>query len=513
MAKTLGKVYIVGAGPGHPDLLTLRALHCLKNATVVLHDRLIATEYLAEWAPKAKLIDVGKKASYHTLPQDEIEAKLIALAKAGQTVVRLKGGDPFIFGRGGEECQALRLAGVPFEVVPGISSALAVPLYAGIPLTHRKFTSGITIVTGHENPNKEEIPYRSGVERGASIWVDWPAVAKMGTIVFLMGVGNLRANMEKLREHGKASATPVAVIRWGSLGKQRKLIGTIATIADQVQRAELKAPAIVVVGEVVSLHKEVSWFEHLPLFGQNIIITRSPSDNMVLRRLILERGGHAITLPSFTVASKRLTASEQRQVKGVKGFDWMVFTSEHAVTAFLNAYDKSHDDRRALASVKIAAVGPKTAEALRAQHLWVDAMPKQHNAAGLLTLSVFAKKRGLKILLPQAKDARPELQEGLRKRHSVTVIVTYAKRLQRWDQKMRDTAVSKPIDWVTFFSPSAVASFAKQMPKNDLAKFLKHTKAAVIGHTTRDALKELGWQHIHVARRQTQEHLLELMRS
>lgn len=509
--QTKSKVYIVGAGPGHPGLMTLRAVECLKKADVILYDRLIPKNDIRFIAPKARLIYVGKKASFHTLKQDAIEDLLVREAKKNQIVVRLKGGDPFIFGRGGEEAERLYDEGIEFEVVPGVSSAFAVPLFGGIPLTHRKFSTEIAIVTGHENPSKGKIAYRSGVERHAPSWVDWSALSKMGTIVFLMGMGNIRANMKQLKNHGKSGKTPVAVIRWGGLGKQKTVIGTIDTIADQIKRLRLKAPATIVVGEVVSLSKKINWFERGAFYGQTFLITRDPESNHKLSRSLLERSANVIDWPSFQFSETRMTAKLKQELKRISSFDWIVFTSSRAVSSFLSKYDKVHDDFRALTGLKIAAIGSKTAKKLKTEKLWVDLIPKESSAKGLAAESVFKRKKNLKIFIPQAKDARKDFIECHAKRHKITAIPFYQKEFIKQDSKEVKKIKTKKIDWALFYSPSAVDGFLANFNKNDGLRILQKVKIAVIGKTTAAHVKSLGLDAVVVAREASDDGILAMM--
>lgn len=506
-------MYIVGAGPGNPQLLTLRAVTCLKRADVILYDRLIPKEVLRQFAPGARLVYVGKKASFHTLAQNEIEDRLVQEAKRGRVVVRLKGGDSFIFGWGGEECERLQREGIAFEVVPGVSSAFAVPLYAGIPLTHRKFTAVVAIVTGYENLTKRGIPYKSGEERAASSCVDWEALARMGTVVFLMGVGNLRANMKKLIEHGKPADTPVAVIHWGGLGKQKTVLGTMTTIADRVKKAGLKAPAIVVVGGVVSFSKKLNWFERLPLFGRRVLITRDAQANLVLADRLWERGADVIHWPSFSFKEVRTDSKTKTAVKQIRRFDWLVFTSRHGVVWFLKKYCKIHSDLRPLMGLKIAAVGKQTATTLRAHNLWVDVVSKKPSAKGLAGEAVFKRKKGLKILLAQGRDARDEFVRALSGRHKITRVVVYRK--QRVKQPARDVEKlrQRGVDWILFFSPSAVDSFLANFKRGEGLKILRRTKVAVIGKTTAKHLRDLGCPPQVISRTVSTEALLRQVQS
>lgn len=487
-----GMVYIVGAGPGNPKLLTLRAVECLAMADVVLHDRLISKDVLTNYAPQAKLMYVGKKASFHTLAQDEIEDLLVRLARQGKVVVRLKGGDPYIFGRGAEEALSLSRAHVPFEVVPGITSALAAPLYAGIPLTHRNFTSGIAIVTGHENPKKGKLPYQHGVEREASGWVSWPALAKMGTVVFLMGVGNLRANMWMLKKYGKMGDTPVAVVRWGSLGKQRSVVGTIDTIADSVQRERITAPAVVVVGGVAGFAQKLNWFEKLPLFGKVFLITRGVESNTRLAAKLQDLGADVLSLPGFSVSVVPTTAKVKKAITGIKNFDWLIFKSQNAVKYFLEKYFSLYGDYRPLATVKIAAIGPETAKRLKEERLPVDVIPKENSSQGLASLAVFRKSRRLKIFIPQAADGRSEFEKVHARRHYIVAAAVYKKKRIRYPPQDLARLKEKKIDAVLFYSPSAVAAFVGHFKKPEAIAFLQNTRVAVVGKTTERSVKDFS---------------------
>jgi uroporphyrinogen III methyltransferase/synthase len=501
-AKASGRVAIVGAGPGRFDLLTLRAIELLRRADIVFHDRLIPAAALQEAAPKAELVYVGKKASYHTLPQDEITRRLIEEAKTGKFVVRLKGGDPFIFGRGGEECEALAKAGILFEVVPGISSAFAAPLFAGIPLTHRRYTPNIAIITGHENPEKSnQLPYQSGVERQASEWVDWAALACMDTIVILMGMGNLRANMDKLMANGKPINTPAAVVRWGGLGKQKSVFATVGTLADVVKKSALKSPAVIVVGGVVELAKDINWFERLPLFGQRVVVTRSPDDNCELVRKLEEIGAAVIEWPSYEYQRVNLKADGKRAIAKIGTYDWLVFTSARAVKFFLKEFYRQHSDVRVLGQAKMAAVGAKTAEAIKAAGLWIDCQPKMATSAGLAKCPEFTRTRGFKILLPQAADARGEFAAAVGHRHQLTSLTVYCKKNRRQSDKAVAELKNKNADWVLFFSPSAVDSFLANFEGEEGITLLKKTRLAVIGQTTAAHVKMLGLAATVVAKR------------
>lgn len=506
-----GKVYLVGAGLGAWDLMTIRAMNCLKKADVIFHDRLISSQLLQHAAPQAKLIYVGKKASFHTLPQDEIEDRLVEEAKKGKVVVRLKGGDPYIFGRGGEEAERLVAEKIEFEVIPGISSAFAAPLFGGIPLTHRQYSASMTVVTGHEaKKTTREIPYQRGVEREASSWIDWPAVAKMGTIVFLMGMGNVRANMKKLISHGKSPQTPVGVVRWAGTGKQRTLISTVENIADDIVKSNMKAPAVIVVGDVVLLSTQLNFLEKKSLHGQNILITRDDVANQSLAIKLLDLSAQVISLPLFDYRGVNEKSAQVKKIfLSVSEFDWLVFTSQTAVKFFMKQFYFFHDDLRPLMSVKIAAVGHKTAEEIKRQSLWVDLIAQDHTAQGLANEDIFTKSKKMKILLPAASDARQDFQTQHAQKHVITDLVLYEKKPIVYSQAFLKNILEKNIHWVLFYSPSAVELFVKNCGVKKAVSFLRKTKIAVIGKRTQEALENRGLAATVVSQESTEENLIE----
>ncbi|MCP4214185.1 MAG: uroporphyrinogen-III C-methyltransferase, partial [bacterium] len=315
MKSENGTVYLVGAGPGDPGLITVKGRECLEKADVLVYDYLASPRLLALAREDAEIIYVGKKGGDHTLSQDGINGLLVEKAKTGATVTRLKGGDPFIFGRGGEEAEVLIDNGIPFEIVPGVTSAIAAPAYAGIPLTHRKFTATLSLVTGHERPDKETSN------------IDWEAVSKSGTIVFLMGVKNLPNIVEQLCKYGKSSETPVALVRWGTTFSQQTVTGTLDTIVANVEAAGLQSPSIIVVGEVVTLRDKMKWFENKPLFGKRIIITRARKQASDLVKMLSDLGADCIESPSIKVIPPEDYAPMDDSIENLAKYDWIVFTS------------------------------------------------------------------------------------------------------------------------------------------------------------------------------------------
>jgi uroporphyrinogen III methyltransferase / synthase len=354
-----GKVYLVGAGPGDPGLLTVKGLKLLARADVIVYDQLAGPELLKEARPDAEIIYVGKKAGDHTLPQGGINQLLVDKARAGLTVVRLKGGDPFVFGRGGEEAEALAAAGVPFEVVPGVTSAVAVPAYAGIPVTHRAHTTLVTFITGHEDPTKAEST------------IPWDNLGQNpGTLVFLMGVKNLAENCRRLVEAGRSAATPAAVIQSGTLPGQRTVTGTLSDIAARAQGGRHQPPAILVVGGVVELRQRLAWWEKRPLFGKTAVVTRTREQASALVELLSEAGARCLEIPTLEIAPPDDFGPLDAALARLADYQWLVFTSANGVAAFFQRLFDQGLDVRALGRAKLAAIGPATAQALRAIVWW-----------------------------------------------------------------------------------------------------------------------------------------------
>ncbi|MEO8043339.1 MAG: uroporphyrinogen-III C-methyltransferase, partial [Spartobacteria bacterium] len=398
-----GRCYLVGAGPGDLGLVTLRAKQLIERAEVVVYDYLCNPEML-QWAPEtAELIYAGKKAGAHTLKQDEINALLVEKAQAGKQVVRLKGGDPFLFGRGGEEAQALAAAAIAFEVVPGVTSAIAAPAYAGIPVTHRGMTSHVTFFTGHEDPEKTE---------GS---LDFAALAKIGgTQVMLMGVERIEAIAQQMRENGVRADLPVALVRWGTTGRQEVISGTLQDIAQKVAEQSFAPPAVAVFGEVVSLGKELGWQKARPLFGKRIVVTRTRKQAGALSEQLRDLGAEVIELPTIRIEPPSDVRAFAELVQDAHGYDWIVFTSPNGVTAFFEMFYKLYDDARDIGGVRIAAIGPATAQRVREFHLKVDLQPDKFVAEAVVREF---KKEGdienLRILIARAEEARDLLPREL----------------------------------------------------------------------------------------------------
>jgi uroporphyrinogen III methyltransferase/synthase len=465
--RMTGKVFLVGAGPGDPGLLTMKAADLIARADLIAIDALVS-DAIAERASKtAEIIYVGKRANKHTLPQEQINQLLIDEARKGKTVVRLKGGDPFVFGRGGEEAEELAAAGVPFEIVPGISSALAGPAYAGIPVTHRSRATSLTLVTGHESD--------------ASTGIQWEALAQLdGTIVFLMGFANLPMIARKLIDNGVSPDRPVAVISKATTPSQRTVAGTLATIEAKVNAANLPTPALIVVGEVVKLHDVINWFETKPLFGKRIVVTRAREQASELKRLFEESGATVIEFPTIEIAPPESYESLDLAVD--ERFDWLVFTSINGVSAFFDRLIAKGKDARTLAHARIACVGETTAAALRGRGIVPDLVPEKFLSAALIP-HFPAELHGTRMAVIRAAEGRDELIAEMRARgadvHLAVAYRTLPIALNR--SELHD------IDVVTFTSASTVDNFFANANIEDCV-------FASIGPTTSDAIRKHGYE-------------------
>ncbi len=476
-----GIVYLIGAGPGDPELITLKGKKMLEMADAIVYDYLVNPELLSLAKEGAELYYVGKMGGSHTMSQEEINKLLVKLALEGKRVVRLKGGDPFLFGRGGEEIEELIKHDLPFEVVPGVTSAIAVPAYAGIPVTHRNFTSTLAIITGHEAEGKNESR------------VDYKSLAKLGTLVFLMGVKNLPRIVENLIKKGKSPQTPVAVIQWGTTPEQRVVTGELREIVAKVEEARLSAPAIIVVGEVVSLREKFKWFEKKPLFGKRILITRTREQASKLKDLLSSLGSKVYEVPTIKV-QYCLQPEEIAKLKYLESYDWLVFTSENGVKAFLKALNKLGLDLRALKGIKIAVIGPGTEEVLKKYCIIPDLRPEtDYTQEGLL--DAFAKENliGKRILLLRAKVARDVLPKGLQNLGAhVEILPIYETIIPQESKEKLKEALSKGVDLITFTSSSTVENFFKLL--DGLEYELKDILFAAIGPITAQTLRRYGYE-------------------
>jgi uroporphyrinogen III methyltransferase/synthase len=493
-----GKVYLVGAGPGDPGLITRKGLACLASADVVVYDRLLDDRILDPVPARAERIYVGKRTGEHTREQDEINRLLVAKAREGKCVVRLKGGDPFVLGRGGEEAEALRDNGVPFEVVPGVSSAVAVPAYAGIPVTHRGLASSFTVVTGHEDPDK------------TSSSIDWEKLATgADTLVFLMGLRNLPRLAARLLENGRPAATPVAVIKDGTRPGQTTVTGTLKDIAARVKGLHIDPPAVIVVGEVVRLRQKLSWFEGRPLFGKRVLVTRARRQAGSLSRLLYERGARPIELPAIEIQPVGDTGELDRAIADLGRYRWLLFTSVNGVAAFFERLHKLNLDARALGNLKICAIGPATADALRGQAIVPDFVPGVYTGEGIIDGLRGRNIAGQRFLLPRADIADRELVEGLRglgaEVHEIAAYRTAAP--AEGISRAKELLLAGEIDIITFTSPSTVSNLAAAF--NGRLSVLNDKKIACIGPKTADAAVKAGLKVDIVAGEQTVPGLVE----
>ncbi len=479
--KKPGKVYIIGAGPGDPGLITLRAVECLGLADVVIYDNLVNEELLKYAPPNARLIYAGKKGGDHTLSQDKINELLTGEALDGHTVARLKGGDPFIFGRGGEEAEVLVQQGVPFEVIPGVTSAIAVPSYAGIPLTHRGLTSTVAFITGHEDPTKDKSD------------IDWQALVGIGTLVFLMGVKNLGQITEALMSHGKLPDTPAALIRRGTTPQQQVLSGTLSTIVGLAQTGHFKPPAILVVGQVVALKDTLRWFDTKPLFGKGVVITRPERQADDLARLLAAQGANPIVFPTIAIEQPSSWSELDKALVQLESYNWLIFTSANGVQFFFNRLRETGRDIRDLKGIKICCIGPATAGQIEARGLRVDLVPDEYIAEGILKSFASMDLSGQKILIPRALHARHLLPEGLKKLGAeVDVVITYQTiNSGRKKEELATLINAGEVDVITFTSSSTVTNFIEIMGADNILP--PHIRIACIGPVTASTAEKAGF--------------------
>ncbi len=494
-----GKVFLTGAGPGDPGLLTLRAREALRRADVLLYDALASDAIVDLVSPACERIYAGKRGGAESVAQDEIETLMIEKARAGKTVVRLKGGDPFLFGRGGEEAQALHAAGIDFEIIPGVSSALAAPAYAGIPVTHRDHNTVLTIVSGHEDPAKD----RSAI--------DWQRLSDpRQTLVFLMAMRNLREIAANLMQSGLPADHPAAVIANGTQPSQRTVTGTLTTIAEDAEREGLRAPAVVIVGTVVALREAVAWFEKRPLFGRRVLMTRPADPNDDLTRALLRAGAEPIAAPTIAIAPPDDTAAAERATHDPAQYSWVVFTSANGVRVFFDYLEARRDDVRIFGNAKIAAIGLKTSQALLQRSVRADAVPQRYIAEDLADLLIASSRDGDRILLFRAQEARDVLPERLNAagRH-VTVVAAY-KTVMANDPHFAQRVSESDI--VTFTSTSTVNGFVHNLGSPEAAREACAGKiVACIGPITAQAAKDAGLTVQVVAPEHTVEGLVEAL--
>ena len=496
-SKVNGMVYLVGAGPGDAGLLTLRGAELLQRAEVVIYDALANPELLRLAPATAELISRGKNME---LPQAEITAAIIAKAKEGKVVVRLKGGDPFIFGRGGEEAEALEAENIPFEIVPGVSSITAVPNYAGIPLTHRAHCSSFTVFTGHSD------------SADALTALRYEQIAKIpGTKVVLMGTEQLSDWTKSLITHGMLPETPIAVVHRGTTGRQKSVAGTLATIATLVAKEKIAPPALTIIGDVVKLRAKLNWFENLPLFGKKIVVTRRTGQAGGFAKQLANLGADVLEVPTIKITEPQERMAIVDALLEINSYDWLIFTSVNGVTAFFDLFFKRFQDLRDLGGARIAAVGPKTAEKLRELHLQVDLMPEEY--VGTKIVAAFKKYQDIenvKMCLFRAEVANRELPDALMEEGAIVDDIAIYRTVAETEDRTGAAArlLEEGADWVTFTSSSTVQHFHTRFDLPKLMKKFPQLKLASIGPETSKAITALGLKPTLEAKEHTTDGLI-----
>lgn len=496
--KKKGAVYLVGAGPGDPSLLTMKGLWCLERADVVVYDRLVSEYLLTLCRQDAELVYVGKETDHHTLTQDQINMVLADRALQGKTVCRLKGGDPFVFGRGGEEAAHLASAGIAYEVVPGVTAAVAVPAYAGIPVTHREYSSSLTVVTGHRRKGHQE-----GILTGL--------MSHGGTAIFLMGYENLEAIRSDLLAQGWDDDTPAALVHWGTRAGQETVTGTLGDLQEKARLAGIGPPSVLIVGRVVELRQQLCWRERQPLFGKSILITRALDQVHGLARKIVAMGGEPLCLPVLELVPPPDLASLDRALDSLGGYQWVIFTSANGVAFFMRRMRQRGIDIRAMQG-KLAALGPATEKALVQHGLQVAFTPGEYRAEALLEGLLGMIARGSKVLLPRAAEARNVLPEGLISEGiQVDVVPAYQTQPggERYKQLLREVLTQGQVDYLTFTSSSAIKNFKALFNQEELDRLVDRSRVACIGPVTAATAAAMGMRVDLVAREYTTDGLLD----
>ena len=514
-----GMVYLVGGGPGAPGLITARGLECLRRADTVIYDNLCNPSLLREAPENAEIVFAGKHSGLRTLSQERIQRLMVHRARAGKTIVRLKGGDPFVFGRGAEEAEALRRQRITFEVVPGVTSAVAVPAWAGIPVTHRDHSSAFAVVTAYEDPEKSDTA------------LDYHALARFsGTLVILMGVKRMGDAAKKLMDAGKSPRTPVALVRWGTRGFQQTLTGELGNIAARAARADFRPPAVAVIGDVVRCRGKIQWVERCPLFGRRVVLTRSREQAGEWASHLRNLGAEVLEFP--TIEIQRMENARVRRAARLAGkWDWVIFTSRWAVDFFLDAIMAEHGDLRALTGVKLAVVGEATAARLKARGLKPDLKPQIQTAKGLCAKIRNSKFeiRNSKALLPRSEIAWDELEKTLRALGAaVEPLVIYRNRLPRltweldalkrmieqWSSQHSTLSAQRSV-MVMFTSSSTAANFVKLLRGLPFStrKLLKKCRFISIGPTTSGALRRFGMKVHAEAKTPSLNGLVQVLKS
>jgi uroporphyrinogen III methyltransferase/synthase len=478
----MGTVYLVGAGPGDVKLITVRGLELIQRADVIIYDFLVNKELLAHAKPGAEIVYVGKQASKHELPQQDINALIASKAKKNEVVVRLKGGDPFIFGRGGEEAQVLAEQNIAFEIVPGITSAISVPAYAGIPLTHRDFASTVAFITGHEDEKKTDSTIR------------WNELATgPDTLVFLMGVKNLKTIKDRLIAGGRNPNTQASLIQWGTLPKQKVVTGKLREIDAVAKRAGIRPPAIILVGDVIHLRDQLRWFERRPLFGRKIAITRAPHQSLKLGEMLTEKGAEVLYCPTIDIRPIKPNKKLSHAIQGISKYSCIIFTSTNAVSLFFETLYGMGKDTRSLAGIKVLPIGGATASLLTSKGIIPDYLPDTFTSEGIVEILKTIDVRGKRFLLPRAEEARDIIVAFIRDHGGTCDVIpiyraTLPKEIAPMDEKS---------GIITFTSSSTVKNFVTLYGKDALKK----TIIASIGPVTTRTLNDLGFTaHIEAKR-------------
>ncbi|MEL1136254.1 uroporphyrinogen-III C-methyltransferase [Desulfitobacterium sp. THU1] len=495
-----GYVYLVGAGPGDPKLITVKGSECIAKADVLIYDRLASRRLLTLARPDCELIYVGKSPDRHTLRQEEINALLVQKGLEGKIVTRLKGGDPFVFGRGGEEAEDLLKAGIPFEVVPGVTSAISVPAYAGIPVTHRDLTSSFAVITGHEDPTKNS---------SALAWEHLSTAH--GTLIFLMGMENLALIASKLIENGRSPSTPVGIIQWGTRPEQKVLVGELHNIAELVKTEGFTNPSIIIVGEVVQLREKLQWFEKKPLFGQRIIVTRARHQASALSQGIEDLGGEPWEFPAIEIAPPTDPKQMIDAIKNLKRFEWVIFTSVNGVEEFFKTLTQQGKDVRDLFGMDIVAIGPATRDALEKRCLKVSFVPEEYRAEKIIEGLASRVLPGQSVLLARAEEARDILPESL-KALGADVWDVPAYRTVLGDankEELQNLLKEKAVSAVTFTSSSTVRNFMQLIDGEK--SLLDGVKLYSIGPITSKTATECGLTIDAEAKQYTIKGLLEAL--
>ncbi|RDY22765.1 uroporphyrinogen-III C-methyltransferase [Romboutsia maritimum] len=477
-----GKVYLVGAGPGDYKLLTLKGLECIKIADVIVYDRLANINYLKEAKPNCEFIYVGKASSNHTLPQDDINKVIAAKAKEGKIVTRLKGGDPYVFGRGGEEAEVLVSEGIEFEVVPGITSAIGGLCYAGIPITHRDHASSFHVITGHLRDDDKE-----------NEELNWNALANTkGTLVFLMGVANIKKISENLIKEGKDKETPVALISWATRYNQRVVTSTLENVYETAIKENVKPPTLIAIGSVVGLRENLNFFEQKPLFGKNVMVTRSRTQSSSLVEKIMDLGGNSIEVPTIKIEKIENNLELENEINKINEYTYLVLTSKNGVDIFFDKLNEMGKDSRALANLKICAIGTATAKEIENRGVKPDIIPEKFIAEYLFEELKPKLKTNDKILIPRAKNARDYLVNKLSEICQVKEIHTYETVIDNSKkEEVLELINEGNIDYITFASSSTVTNFVELIGKVNIDK-LENIKIISIGPITSNTAKELG---------------------